>query len=230
MNANDAGFWGFMPRLAIKLDGDKSEGSQFLRAFVQKGNEMMKKVFMFVLVLGLTIFTTAAQAQVTTGNIRGIVRDPNGAVVPNAKVTITKKSTNVSATTQTTGSGEYQFTDLLPAADYSITVEAQGFKGLTLNDVRVQLNQTTDVPAQLTIGGATETVTVTAGGAELVDTTTQELSKGFSDRQVVELAQSTTGLGVYNLALIAPNVSSTGGDGVCAGGCVGGHRALQHNC
>src|SRR5437588_13015072 len=94
----------------------------------------------------------AANAQVTSGNVRGIVTDPNGAVVPNAKVTITEKSTNVSQTTQTTGSGEYEFKNLLPADDYSISIEVQGFKTTTLNDVRVQLNQTTDVPAQLQIG------------------------------------------------------------------------------
>src|SRR5205085_856501 len=74
-----------------------------------------------------------------------------------------------------------------------------------------------------------ETVEVTAGGAELVDTTTQILAKSFDDRQVVELAQSSTGLGVYNLALIAPNVSSSGGVGVGSGGSVGGQRARNNN-
>src|ERR1043166_9692724 len=171
----------------------------------------------------------SASAQVSSGNVRGIVTDPNGAAVPNAKVTITQKSTNVSSTTQTTGSGEFEFKNLLPADDYSISVEAQGFKALTLNDVKVQLNQTTDVPAQLTAGGVGETVEVTVGGAELVDTTTQNLSKTFSDRQVVELAQSSTGLGVYNLALIAPNVVSSGGVGVGSGGSVGGQRARNNN-
>src|ERR1043166_3841173 len=171
----------------------------------------------------------SASAQVSSGNVRGIVTDPNGAAVPNAKVTITQKSTNVSSTTQTTGSGEFEFKNLLPADDYSISVEAQGFKALTLNDVKVQLNQTTDVPAQLTVGGVGETVEVTVGGAELVDTTTQNLSKTFSDRQVVELAQSSTGLGVYNLALIAPNVVSSGGVGVGSGGSVGGQRARNNN-
>src|SRR5437763_3872233 len=92
----------------------------------------------------------SAHAQVTTGNVRGIVTDPTGATVPNAKVTITQKSTNASTTAQTTSAGEFEFKNLLPSADYSITVEAQGFKTLTLNDVNVQLNQTTDVPAQLT--------------------------------------------------------------------------------
>src|SRR5205085_4480889 len=181
---------------------------------------------MYVLVLA---YVLSAHAQVTSGNVRSIVTDPNGAVVPNAKVTITEKATNVSSTTQTTGSGEYEFKNLLPADDYSISIEATGFKTTTLNDVRVQLNQTTDVPAQLQLGQLGETVEVTAGGAELVDTTTQILAKSFNSRQVVELAQTSTGLGVYKLALIAPNVSSSGGVGVGSGGSVGGQRPRNNN-
>ena len=190
---------------------------------------MMKKVFISALAITLALIASTAHAQVTTGNVRGIVTDPNGAVVPSAQVTITKKSTNISNTTQTTGSGEFQFTDLLPADDYSITIEAANFKKLTIDNVKVQLNQTTNLSPALTVGGTTETVTVTAGGAELVDTTTQNLAKSFTDRQVVELAQTSTGLGVYNLALIAPNVSSSGGVGVGSGGSVGGQRPRNNN-
>src|SRR5205085_9273699 len=120
--------------------------------------------------------------------------------------------------------------NLQPANDYAISIEAASFKTLTLNDVRVQTNQTTDVPAQLTIGQIGETVEVTAGGAELVDTTTANLSKSFEGRQVVELAQTSLGAsGVNNLALIAPNVSSSGGIGVGSGGSVGGQRPRNNN-
>ncbi|MEP6743344.1 MAG: carboxypeptidase regulatory-like domain-containing protein [bacterium] len=174
-----------------------------------------------------------AQAQVTTGTMRGTVTDPNGAVVQNAKVTITKKSTNNSNTTQTTGTGQFEFNNLLVGDDYTVTVEAPNFKTLTLTEVRVNLNQVTDLPAQLTVGAVGETVVVTSGGTELVDTTTTNLSKSFSERQVVELAQTNVGGafggGVNNLALIAPNVSSSGGVGVGSGGSVGGQRPRNNN-
>ncbi len=181
------------------------------------------------LVMVLCMLAVASFAQVTTGNVRGTVTDQNGAIVPNAKVTLTQKSTNTVATTQSSGDGAFQFNNLLAADDYVVRVEATNFKTLALSDVKVQLNQTTALSAQLTAGGIGETVTVTAGGAELVDTSTQNLSKSFNDRQVVELAQTTTGLGVYNLALIAPNVSSSGGVGVGSGGSVGGQRARNNN-
>lgn len=134
-----------------------------------------------------------AHAQVTTGTVRGVVTDPNGAVVPNAKVTITKKSNSNTFTAQTSDGGTFEFNNLLSGYDYTVTVEAPNFKTLTLTDVSVNLNQITDLPAQLTLGGVGETVTVTSAGTELVDTTTNTLSKSFNERQVVELAQTNVG-------------------------------------
>ncbi|HEX8137268.1 MAG TPA: carboxypeptidase regulatory-like domain-containing protein [Pyrinomonadaceae bacterium] len=187
-----------------------------------------------VVMLAVCVLACAltAVAQQTTGGVRGIVTDPNGAVVPGAKVTISSQKLNYRSEATSTAGGEYEFRDVIPG-DYQITIEAPSFKTLTLTDVRVQLNQTTDVPAQLQIGVATETVNVSAGGAELVETTTTQLSKSFNERQVVELAQTNVGGafggGVNNLALLAANVSSSGGVGVGSGGSVGGQRPRNNN-
>ena len=135
----------------------------------------------------------SAYGQTTTGSIRGTVTDPNGAVVSGAKVTLTRKSTGGTQTAQTSSAGQCEFTNLLPADDYSVSVEAPNFKTAALTDVKVSVNQSTDLPVQLSPGQVTETVTVTAGGVELVDTTSANLSKAFSSRQVVELAQTTAG-------------------------------------
>jgi AraC-like DNA-binding protein len=184
-------------------------------------------VIIFALACGL-----AVQAQ-TTGVVRGTVTDPNGAVVSGATVTLTKKSTNVPTTATSNTSGQFEFNNVLPGTDYEVKVEAANFKTLTLTDVAVTLNAPTDLPAQLQLGAVGETVTVTAGGTELVDTTTTTLSKSFNERQVVELAQTNVGGafggGVNNLALIAPNVSSSGGVGVGSGGSVGGQRPRNNN-
>ncbi|HKP45112.1 MAG TPA: carboxypeptidase regulatory-like domain-containing protein [Pyrinomonadaceae bacterium] len=188
--------------------------------------------FFGVIVFALACVFTA-QAQVTTGTVRGVVTDPNGAVVPNATVTITKKSTNTSNTATTGASGQFEFPNLLVGDDYEVKVEAPNFKTLNLSDVHVVAGQVNDLPAQLQVGAVGETVNVTAGGTELVDTTTTNLSKSFGERQVVDLAQTNVGGafggGVNNLALIAPNVSSTGGVGVGTGGSVGGQRPRNNN-
>lgn len=194
----------------------------------------MRRVLMLGLVLCLGLIAGAANAQVTTGTVKGIVNDPNGAVVPNAKVTITKKSNGETHTAQTSGSGSFQFDNLLVGEDYTVTVEATNFKKAELTDVKVQVNQATDLTVALQTGAITESVTITAGGTELVDTTTANLSKAFSDRQVVELAQTTAGpagstAGVNNLALLAPGVTSSGGVGVGTGGSVGGQRPRDNN-
>jgi hypothetical protein len=179
-------------------------------------------------VLLVALAAPAAFAQQTFGNIRGIVKDQTGAVVPNAKVTLTDPKTSTSQTTTTSGEGEFQFNNLL-VGDYQVRIEAQGFNNLVLNDVRVVLNQTTDIPAALTAGIQGETVEVSAGGLELVQTTTTNLSKSFGERQAVELPQTTLGGGVYNLALLSANVSSGGGVGVGTGGSIGGQRARNNN-
>jgi len=179
----------------------------------------------FALVLTMI---SPAFAQQTLGNVRGVVRDAAGGVIPNAKITILEKSTNKSTTVISSDSGDYEFKNL-PVGEYKMTVEAKDFKTSTIDDVRVQLNQTTDVPTNLAPGLATETVDISAGGAELIDSTTTNLAKGFEARQVVELAQTASGAGIYNLALIAPNVTSSGGIGVGTGGSIGGQRPRNNN-
>jgi hypothetical protein len=192
---------------------------------------MKKSLFLAVC---LILFAGMAQAQVTTGTIRGVVHDPNGAVIANAKVTISKKSTGESKTAQTSGSGTFDFANLPIGDDYTVAFEASNFKTTTLTDVKVQLNQPTDLTVELQTGAISESVTITAGGSELVDTTTANVSRAFTDRQVVELAQTTAGpagspAGVNNLALLAAGVSSSGGVGVGTGGSVGGQRPRNNN-
>jgi hypothetical protein len=189
----------------------------------------LKRVSTIVVSFALTLMmVTPIFAQQTLGNVRGTVKDSTGAIVSGAKITIVEKNTNKAQTATSSDSGDYEFKNL-PVGEYKITIEAQSFKTLALDEVRVQLNQTTDVPATLDAGLTTETVNVSAGGAELIDTTTTNLGKGFESRQVVDLAQTSTGAGIYNLALIAPNVVSTGGVGVGTGGSVGGQRARNNN-
>ena len=195
-------------------------------------NRIVQRALMaFVFAVSCVI---AAHGQATTGNIRAVVTDQTGAVVSGAKVTLTRKSTGGTQTAETTSSGQFEFNNLQPGDDYSVSVEAPNFKSLSLTNIRVSVNQTTDIPVQLVPGLVTESVTVTAGGVELVDTTSANLSKAFSSRQVVELAQTTAGpagspAGVNNLALLAPNVTSSGGVGVGTGGSVGGQRPRNNN-
>src|SRR2546429_9029962 len=117
---------------------ENKTGDIFMASF----RKLAQVVSMTLVVL---VCALAAHAQ-TIGNLRGVVTDQNGAVVPNATVTLSQKSTSVKQTAQTSDTGEFAFNNLQPANDYVVTVEAPTFKTLTLSDVRVQLNQTTDLP------------------------------------------------------------------------------------
>src|SRR5215471_19330642 len=208
------------------MEGLQRKGVQMINRHPVKGLRKMG----LVLCVATMIITYAMPAfgQQTSGNVRGVVKDESGALVSGANVTILDKKTNNKFTTQGSGTGDFEFKNL-PVGSYEVTVSAQGFKTTNLSDVQVQLNQTTDLVASLTVGNVSEQVTVSAGGSELIDTTTTNLAKGFESRQVVDLAQASSGAGIYNLALIAPNVVSSGGVGVGTGGSVGGQRARNNN-
>src|SRR5215467_14913918 len=208
------------------MEGLQRKGVHMINRHPVKGLRKMG----LVLCVAMMIITYAMPAfgQQTFGNVRGVVKDESGALVAGATITILDKKTNNKFTTQGSGTGDFEFKNL-PVGSYEVTVSAQGFKTTTLSDVQVQLNQTTDLVGALTVGNVTEQVTVSAGGSELIDTTTTNLAKGFESRQVVDLAQASSGAGIYNLALIAPNITSSGGVGVGTGGSVGGQRARNNN-
>lgn len=132
----------------------------------------------FCLIAG--IGGAAAQSQASTGQITGVVNDPNGAVVPNATVTATNKGTNQTQTQTTSDEGVYRFV-LLQPGQYTVKVASSGFAEQTL-DVEVQVGRTTDANFTLGAAAATAQVEVTAEG---VQTTTSN-----SDAVVDETAIS----------------------------------------
>ena len=101
-----------------------------------------------------------ATAQVTTADIVGTVTDQSGAAVTSATVTDTNLATGVSQKTTVSSSGGFEFT-LLQMGTHEVSVQASGFKGFT-TQVTLAVGDRARVDAQLTVGQATETVTVAA--------------------------------------------------------------------
>jgi Carboxypeptidase regulatory-like domain len=95
------------------------------------------------------------------GELKGTVKDPTGAVVADASVTATDTATGISTTRTSNSSGEYDLSPL-DAAIYTVTVTAKGFEKQTQDDVQVNALEIADYDAVLTVGSASETVTVTA--------------------------------------------------------------------
>jgi hypothetical protein len=112
------------------------------------------------LLLALVMLGTAASAQIGgTGSLQGTITDPSGAVVPGAIVTATNTSTNATSI-QNTGSAGFYSLAALPPGSYSITVTAPGFEKLVQQNIAVDALSVATINLILTIGAATEVVTV----------------------------------------------------------------------
>ena len=110
-------------------------------------------------------FTLSAHAQVNTGTLSGEVSDATGAVIPNARLTITDNNTGYAREATSSGDGNYIFPDL-PIGQYTITVEANGFqtqRGSATIDVGVRSRS----DFHLQVGSAGQTVEVTASESAL---------------------------------------------------------------
>lgn len=118
----------------------------------------------------LLVFQNPASAQLAgTGAISGAVVDPSGAVISGATVTAINSGTNVRTTRTTTSSGDYNVTPLTPG-NYVVTVTARGFQKFRQENVTVNALATVTLNVKMTVGEATETVTVTSA-PPLLDTT-----------------------------------------------------------
>ena len=104
-----------------------------------------------------------ASAQITTGTVFGSVKDPQGAVVPGATVTLTSESQGTKlAPVQTNASGDYVFAGV-PSDTYTVEVSLEGFKTTAQKGVNVSAGERRVVPlVTLALGGQTEMVTVQA--------------------------------------------------------------------
>ena len=85
------------------------------------------------------------------GTIFGTVSDPMGAVIPNATITVTDISKNVSVTAHTNASGDYRVENLIPDA-YRVEATAQGFNQGTVESVGVFADTQPKVDIQLAAG------------------------------------------------------------------------------
>jgi hypothetical protein len=191
---------------------------------------MSSRKFAFAIVLVIVVSMSAAfsYAQTTSGAIVGVVRDASGAVVPNSTVDATNEATGVVYTGKTNSNGEYRISNL-PQGTYDIRTAVTGFTPSTLKGVVVEATSVQTRDITLTVGQGTTTVEVTSEANVSIDTTTAQLSSTFSMKEVQDLPSSTIGLGVLNLSLLTPGVTSSGGLGAGTGPSIAGQRPRNNN-
>ena len=120
------------------------------------------KVTVVVLLLLVGLLVPAnVMAQVDMGSISGIVRDPSGAGIPNAKVVLTNEDTNITVSTMTGSEGQYTFSPV-KIGRYSVSASVTGFQTVQQRNVTVDVQQKVNLDISLVLGQATETVVVNA--------------------------------------------------------------------
>src|SRR5438067_1527090 len=106
--------------------------------------------------LALLCYPLAAQQ--STARLLGTVTDPSGAIISNARVTVTNVATKQQRETVTNAAGEYSISPL-PVGEYAMQVEAAGFRKESLVGIALQVAQDARVDVKLTLGATTDSVT-----------------------------------------------------------------------
>ena len=131
----------------------------------------------------------ASYGQVTgRSSITGIVTDPMGAAVVNARVVVTEIATNVAHSANTNDTGYFEVDNINPGT-YKVVATAQGFEVLEREGLTLAADARINVPLQMKVGNATEIVVVT-GDVPLLNTETGSTGFVLSTRQVENLPAS----------------------------------------
>ncbi len=158
--------------------------------------------------------TAAVWGQAYTGSIAGTVRDPSGAVVPKANITVTDAAKGFTYQATTDNSGMYSVRNL-PPSTYTVRVTATGFTPFERPNVVLDVNGAVNADASLQVATAGQTVTVSETGPTQLQTedavTGQTLNRMFiNDLPLINRA-------VFDLAFLAPGVSQSTGNAYGSG-------------
>jgi hypothetical protein len=122
--------------------------------------------------------TPAASFAVGTGGLQGTVKDPSGAFVSGAQVTVRSEETGASQTTTSDANGNYRFYNV-PAGNSALFVSKQGYQSFTLSNIYLGVGRMNEIHANLGLAAASETVTVSAEAVS-VNTSTAMISTALS--------------------------------------------------
>ena len=167
----------------------------------------VKSVSLFLTLLAVLGATQLMFGQGTDlGTIRGTVKDASGAVITNAKVTVTDVETNTSRQTNTNGAGDFEVFGLR-SGRYKVSVTASGMTTQDINDVVVNGSATVGVDVTLRVAAGGEKVEVSAS-AVTINTENPTISDTISHESVIDLPRDTRD--IYSFLYLNPNI--TGAD------------------
>jgi hypothetical protein len=151
----------------------------------------------------LLIFTAVPARAQYGASLQGTVSDTTGAVVPGATITLADKETGHTASAVSGDTGLFTFNELAPST-YSITVSRDGFKKKVLDNVTILGEQANSLTVKLEVGTTSETVTVNAADAPVLDTETGSISGTISQNDLAKMPDF--GRDPLQLAQLAPGM------------------------
>ncbi len=140
------------------------------------------------------------------GGVRGVIHDPGGSVIADAKVALINQATNVSRATLSNPQGEYAFTAIDPAT-YAIVVEAPGFKKFEQKGVAVGTQQFLTLDAKMEVGAVSESIQVSEE-VPLIETSNASQGQVLDRQQLIDLPN--LGRNPFMMSKLAQNVTPVG--------------------
>src|SRR5438132_2348082 len=149
---------------------------EYMRSTQSNGRRCSTITIVGMLLLIILCAAISSSGQTIFGRISGTVKDSNGSAIPNANVTITNVATNLVRTATTDEDGFYTATNL-PVGTYTILVARDGFKKAQQAGVVLAADARLTQDMTLEVGQLTETVQISSGVGETVNTTSGEVAR-----------------------------------------------------
>jgi len=148
----------------------------------------MKRLAYWVIVC--VMFGSLSYGQSIFATLTGVVSDPSGAVVPNAKVHLRNESTGSLRDTVTNTDGYFTFASLA-VGDFTheLTVEAQGFVTYKASGIALGGGEKRNINVTLKVGATTETVEIKAGVEQLATVDSGEKSATLGNKELQNYVQ-----------------------------------------
>jgi hypothetical protein len=160
----------------------------------------MTKLFVFVL-CAASVFAQST----TTAILTGVVIDPTQAVVPGARITVTKEETGITRETKTGPEGQYRVV-LLPPGLYNIKVEAPGFQAAAKKGIELTVGQSAAIDFQLQVGVSSQTVEISTQ-VPLIESERSQQANTIDEAAIRNLPINRRDY--LSFALLAPGISDS---------------------
>ena len=145
----------------------------------------MQSLAVILALLGMLLIAPA-RSQEVTGGIAVNVSDTTGALVWGASLTLTNKGTNSKLSGTTSSNGIYSYNFLQPG-EYSLTVDAPGFKSARLANISVHIGEHFTLPVKMEVGAITQSVEVSAAGASLLNSESASVGQAIQSNVIEQL-------------------------------------------